>query len=352
MSSLWSKDNPNDIFSKCEEVCRSAGFNWIGCKPRKISWSDLVNSKMIEDYKNHLQDVIAESGCDTTITINGHILSNLLNLEKDDSFKENWHARVGLISGCAGSGKSTIIRRLCEDRFVELIVPNCNIRDNFMDCCLAKTPVESHLITTRMDDSKVIIVDEFTLFHTCEIMLVAMIRNVRNIICFGDFGQNLQIRNGSMGFSGIPVLGDSRQSHRVPKHSQWLVDKLNLNFTCVGKGLGTTEILDTDEMVPAGYKVLCLSNTTLEWVMNSGIEASLVSDNQGLQFEDVCVIINDDDVEHVSDLGMMTVCVSRHMRNLRILAEFNALSVINNGGVDKINAKYSKDVDSTRPFFE
>ncbi|BAN62706.1 first triple-gene-block protein [Burdock mottle virus] len=306
----WASENPHDFFSVLERNCGNAGFSWTGVRPRTITYSDLMSSGALVNLQSLLESE-SFSGCVRSGDI-AAVKSDVVS--KMDG--KDWQARCGLVTGVAGSGKSTLIKTLLtsgEGRVV-LGLPNSSLLKGVFSGCPNAFLIDD-LFTSEihLQRYQTMLVDEFTKVHMCEVMCLCVLLGVKNLVCFGDFSQSLNYKAGSVVNYGLPVLAKSDTSKRFGKKIAGL-----MSGSGCGNVRGSDSVNDDVSFEDLMGKlrdmstVLVASEESQKELADCDIDSFLWSEVQGQTFDVVEVVLYDEyDDKLICDSNIRTVLLSR-----------------------------------------
>nr|BAA00753.1 membrane protein [Nicotiana velutina mosaic virus] len=342
--SEWAEQYPNDFFSVLESKCRSLGFVYHNKCPINIGHRRLVESGLLQSLNDYLLELFSNS-C-SSMSEAAMVASAVVC---EFPWPDDWVCRVGLVTGCAGSGKSRVLKEVYGDDSI-ILVPNKLMLDPYRG---KRVFTVWEMLTKGLEFSvrpmRTLLVDEFTRYHLGEIFFLAAKYGIRNVVLFGDHFQRSQRRNGSILLASIPVLAHSNVSHRIPKHTQPLLVRFGFDIVCEGKNKGVTELCHLyNEEIPYDYFVLAFSDKTASMLVEADISCQLVAGCQGREFDNVCLVVCGTDLVGI-DQEELFVGLTRHKKSLRIMADEDALATLSSGELVKLDGLVS-DGNSTGPF--
>jgi hypothetical protein len=263
---------------------------------------------------------------------------------------KGWQARCGLVTGVAGSGKSTLIKNLLTsgEGKVVLGLPNSALLKGVFSGC-PDTFLIDDLYTSEvhLQRYQTLLVDEFTKVHMCEVMCLCVVLGVKNLVCFGDFSQSLNYKAGSVVNYGLPVLAKSDTSKRFGKK----IADLMSGSGC-GNVQGSASVDDNVSFEDLMGKlrdmstVLVASEETQKELEDCDIDSFLWSTVQGQTFDVVEIVLYDEyDDELICDSNIRTVLLSRARKAnvLRFGPNIRARFESGNFGCGAKDSSYSGD---------
>jgi energy-coupling factor transporter ATP-binding protein EcfA2 len=323
----WSSKHPRDVFALLEQLIKQTSFVWKNQKPTVVTSEKLEKSNAISTFKELLNEELA-NGCDE---VSDNAAAKLECLSKMDM--SEWQARVGMIIGVPGSGKTTLLKAMSEEvQNSAIVLPNVGLL-NTVYAGFKNAFTTDDLWCRPVDYAKysVLLVDEFTECHMCELMCVACHVGAKNVILFGDHGQGRNYKQGSEVYYNFPVLAESEDSKRLGSEIAEFASK-GMNHKMKGNGKESKVSLDDllgqiDDMAT----VICMTEATKNELLQDEIEAKYVKDVQGQTYEVVSLVLYDsNDQEAICDHKLRTIAFTRASRLLQIKAESEIFAMITN----------------------
>jgi len=246
----------------------------------------------------------------------------------------SWSCRVGVCVGAPGAGKSTIIKGLLSKVSRSAVVlPNLKL----LKAAYSGNPqafLIDDMYTKPVDFARyeVLLVDEFTKVHMCEVMVLAAILRVKNVILFGDPHQGMNYKPGSFVYYNFPVLAESHTSHRMPSAIGDAYNKaMGTKVAPKSKALGEFSVRELLGEIRDRSKILCISKGTKDFLAECDIEADIVTDIQGAEYDVVTLVLKEEyDVKPFCDKSIRCVALSRAKEVLIIQADPVFKSMIEN----------------------
>jgi len=311
-----------DPFKLLVEVGSLNGFSSTGQRPKKYKPDVFETSGLKNIYVKYLKDV-DDKMCDNQIALRRVYLSMV---EGEYSLKPNFNSdiRMGLVTGCAGSGKTTLLKDFSCKIGVEfptlVLVANPALIDSTFATTVNVLTMEDALLSkVVVDDIGVLVVDEYTLSSSAEVLLIARKYNVHSIILFGDLAQGRKFDGSSFEHFRVPEILTSAKSHRFGEATAAFCRRSGSNVQGNPEIQDQVNVEDYLGKIEENSQRLVFTQETREDLLECGIDALLVSDVQGMQFDVVTVFARDSDSEVIdSSVGLKEVALTRH-RKLLIL---------------------------------
>nr|WKB14783.1 triple gene block protein 1 [Wheat yellow stripe virus] len=313
--SSWARENPDDFFSILEMEVKEAGYTWHDLAPARTSWEKLKESGATDNYIDLLTNESFDKPCR-----NGQDVSAIkLSKTTGSDVPNEWSCRIGLVIGSAGSGKSTLIKKIMDEKVdsrAVLALPNKHLLTGVYSGRLGVFLIDD-LFTREVEYSKyrTMIIDEFTRVHMCEILVLAAILGVKNVVCFGDPGQNLNFKAGSVANYNFPVLASSYTAHRYGEATADILNKCNGGGKPVVGNKGVKDEWTFEELmgkIQEMSTILTASEQSRAYLLEDDIEAQTWDEVQGQTFDVVTIFLFDEyDDELICDPNVRTVLLTR-----------------------------------------
>lgn len=329
------------VLQKLIVACKDSGFeetgqNFVTCPPNFFE-----KKKLLQLYDKHLKDCYKEA-CSS---------------EKDRIAAKSFLARslkpmlsfkIGIVSGVAGSGKSTLIRKLCETTDVMCILANPRLKETDYKGQNKTFTLQDALLSIVPMSADVVFVDEYTLAESAELLLLQRKLRASFIVLFGDVAQGNSNTAKSVEFLQFPVVFRSSNSRRLGKKTAELCKKHGQGFNSISEV--EDEIVVTDYVGDADEteKNIAFSKETVDDLKDAGVVASLVSEVQGKEYDSVSLFVRDSDRKHAADSQNRAVALTRHKKKLIIRAEPEIKTEMLNGEFGLPNNPSSHKYDNTK----
>nr|WNS50476.1 triple gene block protein 1 [Beet virus Q] len=305
-------------------ICADSGFKTTG-KPLKRHPADFFErSGLLKEFDKYLSGRL-DKGCNLSKEETEIVLVHLRRKRETVPFL------AGTISGVPGSGKTTLLRRIQTEAGLNsaVILGNPRHKVSFSNLPSCYTAKEILLLRTEAQ-FEVLLIDEYTLLTSGEILLLQRIVRASVVILFGDRAQGSSAYLGSPEWVQFPVIYQSDVSHRFGKSTASLCGKQGFDF----KG-GDHE----DEVEECDYEGssretdinLVFTEKTANDLLSCGISSSLVEDVQGKEYNSVTLFVLECDREKLADTHLRSVAFTRHKTLLVIRIEKSLFLQLING---------------------
>ncbi|CAA86470.1 beta-B protein [Lychnis ringspot virus] len=321
------------FMNKIVEASRASGFQPTGQNFKRCPANLFEKCKLRALYDKHLR-VLHKDACDSE----KERIAAKSFLHR--SLRPNVDFKVGIVSGVAGSGKSTLIRKLCSEADAMCVLANPRLKETDYKGQSKTFTLQQVLLSIVPMTSDIVIVDEYTLAESAELLLLQRKLQATFLVLFGDVAQGNAKTASSLEYLQFPVVFISKTSHRLGKHTAELCKKHGQAFEP-----GSPE---EDEIIVADYlgaadtteKNIAFTKETVEDLRDAGVEASLVLETQGKEYESVTLFIRESDEAAMADSHLRAVALTRHRKKLIIRAEPGVQSSFLNG---ELKSKTSAD---------
>nr|CAA53250.1 42K transport protein [Beet necrotic yellow vein virus] len=331
----WSRTHPDDIFSVIEKTLVEDGYKWNGVKPGHCDWGKLKESGAVDNFRGTLEGELGKN-CDLTCNAAAVKLDTLQKVK----MSSDWTARVGIVLGAPGVGKSTSIKNLL-DKFgakhkMVLCLPFSQLLEGVFAGRLDTFLVDD-LFCRSVEYGKynTMLVDEVTRVHMCEILVLAGHLGVKNVICFGDPAQGLNYKAGSAVNYNFPIIAECYASRRFGKATADLINSSNGGGKPV---VGNNEVKDSWTFEELCGKILDMSTVlvatreTQKFLLEDNIESILYSDAHGQTYDVVTIILEDEfDDAAICDPNVRAVFLTRARKGGMIKMGPNIAARFKNG---------------------
>lgn len=294
---------------------------------KQVTWKMTIDE--CNSYKNTIVEQAAAPEC--TGPLKTVLDAAKLKVPSRDI---SWTGIVEIVKAGPGCGKSKLIRDLMAAIENGLVVaPFGKLRDDYMAKADPETGVLSGTpfkTTHKAFDSagkEIIFVDEFTAFDWRALMIILDSNPVKRVVLCGDPLQTRLMEN-----EGV-YIGDKLEGEIITTHSlltnfrnpQWPIAVLNKDFEynmrANSKEVGKPIFRPIAEGAgsPKGMNVLTFANSSASFTCDQ--KANSVRSNQGGTFENVGLIVTNNDEHLIQNDRMFRVAISRHKKNLTIFVE-------------------------------
>lgn len=293
-------------------ILKECGFEPTGATAMRVDFERLKRSGALVNYRRMLDEKIYNVD-DVDV-----LILHELRMKRIDELKlEDWYCRVGIVQGCAGSGKTTGLLKARDanpGRTIVVAHDSNSLNDVFHGVSGVYTPLDLLTRNEKFSEPHVLLVDEYTKMHMCEILCCAAFVDARVVVLFGDPKQGLSSEDGSELHYSFPVLAKSNVTHRLPKSG---VDFLNRvtgsNMKAApGAAEGSFEQGPIEDDIPEDAVVLVFSETSKRILEAQMDGIRLVSEVQGCTFDRVALYIFESDCQQMADPNLMEVALTRH----------------------------------------
>jgi len=237
------------------------------------------------------------------------------------SLRPNVSFKAGIISGVAGSGKSTLIRKLAEGKTKAItVLANPRLKETDFKGSARTFTLQDVLLSVVPMQADVIVVDEYTLAESAELLLLQRKLKASFMLLVGDVAQGTATSASSLEYLCLPTVYSSQVSHRMGKATAELCKKHGQNFVPCG-GEDRVEHGDYEGETDSTDKNLAFTQSTVDDLKECGLDCSLVIDAQGKEYDSVTLFIRNEDREAAAVSHARAVALTRHKKLLVIRAE-------------------------------
>ncbi|AAC18570.1 42KDa protein [Beet soil-borne mosaic virus] len=331
----WSVTHPDDVFSIIEKTLVEDGYKWHGVKPGHCDWDKLEQSGAIKNFKGTLEGEV-DSSC--SLTCNAAAIK--LDIVERLDVSSDWSARVGIVLGAPGVGKSTSIKHILDtygSRYkMVLCLPVKQLLDGVFSGRMDTFLIDD-IFSRSVDYGKyhTMLVDEITRVHMCEVLVLAGYLGIKNVICFGDPAQGINFKAGSAVNYNFPVIAECYSSRRFGVATADLINSCNGGGKSV---VGNNDVKDNwtfEELcgkIEEMSTVLVATHATKEFLADDGIEAVYYEDAQGMTYDVVTIVLKDEfDDDAICDSNVRAVLLTRARKGGLLKVDPNIAARFKNG---------------------
>lgn len=313
------------------ELCALGGFEATGIPLRFYPKNFFESSGLLEEFTKYLSEKV-EKGCNLNAEETKVVLKKLKTEEQKPFIG-------GVVTGVPGCGKSTLIRKIQTEGKLNSVVILGNSRHKVsfsnVPCCYT---VKEILLLKVKISFDTLLIDEYTLLSSGEILLLQRIFGAKIVVFFGDRAQGDSKTLSSPEWLQFPTIFASTKSRRFGKKTAEFCGKQGFDFE------GSDE--HEDDVQDCSYEGnslvtdinLAFTQATVEDLLECGIECVLVSDVQGKEFDSVTLFVRQEDSEALSDSHLRAVAFTRHRKLLVIRIDRDLLLRLMSG---ELNTEYN-----------
>nr|AAO15514.1 P49 [Peanut clump virus M] len=291
-----------------------AGFSPTGRVMKRFPADVFERSKFIAMYDRYLVNLREKACCEAERKRVQSKLIQLRTLPPTTSFL------AGTVTGVPGSGKSTLLKRIQKE------LPNsvCLLANKELKNDFAGVPavfsVEEMLLSAIPSHFNVMLVDEYTLMQSAEILLLQRKLEARIVVLFGDREQGNTNKLTSPEWLHVPIVFCNDCSFRFGKQTAEFCKEQG--FSLQGQG-------QEDEVIKGEYEGegeetdinLCFTEETRQDLLEVGVDALLVENVQGKTFSSVSLFVRESDKSSYSNPHLRLVAITRHRKLLVLRAD-------------------------------
>ncbi|AAO15499.1 P49 [Indian peanut clump virus] len=304
-------DDPLKVIA---EEAVAAGFQATGKVMKRFPADVFERSKFIGMYDRHLSALRDKACCKGE---RDQVQSKLIQTR---TLAPTCAFLAGTVTGVPGSGKSTLLKKV-QKRLKNSV---CLLANKELKGDFAGVPsvfsVEEMLLTAVPSKFSVMLVDEYTLVQSAEILLLQRKLEAKIVVLFGDREQGNTNKLTSPEWLHVPIVFSSDLSYRFGSETAKFCG--DQGFSLQGKG-------SEDKVVTGDYEGegedtevnLCFTEETKKDLAEVQVEAFLVSSVQGKTFPSVSLFVREGDKQAFSDPHLRLVAITRHRKLLSIRAE-------------------------------
>ncbi|ALT22303.1 triple gene block protein 1 [Colombian potato soil-borne virus] len=293
------------------KLCVESGFKSTGKPLKRYPAEFFKSSGLLEKFDKYLSSRL-DKGCNLSQRESEVVLRNLRQKRAEQSFL------AGAITGVPGCGKTTLLRKIqCEGGFNSFVIlGNPRSKTEFSNLPSCYTAKEILLLGIAIK-CEVLLIDEYTLLTSGEILLLQKITNCRILLLFGDRAQGSSNTLSSPEWLQIPVIFQSTTSRRFGKATANLCKRQGFDFEGGDHEDKVVESPYEGSSAPTDINIV-FSEDTRRDLGECGIESTLVSDVQGKEYNTVTLFIQDEDRSYLANAHLRSVAFSRHRFLLEI----------------------------------
>nr|UZP17245.1 Triple gene block 1 Protein [Lychnis ringspot virus] len=326
-------EKANAFMNKVVDACHASGFQPTGQNFKLCPANLFEKCKLAALYDKHLR-ALHKDACDSE----KERIAAKSFLHR--SLRPNVDYKVGIVSGVAGSGKSTLIRKLCSEADAMCVLANPRLKETDYKGQNRTFTLQQVLLSIVPMTSDIVIVDEYTLAESAELLLLQRKLQATFLVLFGDVAQGSAKTASSLEYLQFPVVFISKKSHRLGKHTAELCSKHGQAFEPGSSEEDVIIVADYHGEADTTDKNIAFTKETVNDLRDAGVEASLVLETQGKEYESVSLFVRESDEAAVADPHLRAVALTRHRKKLVIRAEPGIQSSFLNGD---LNSKTSAD---------
>ncbi|AKH39760.1 TGBp1 [Drakaea virus A] len=314
-----------DVVQIIVDNCRRSEFRHTGAVLKNLPVDYFEVSGLWEHFVTNLTNKCSTC-CDAFRTVCEQKLWCLENCEGSRFL-------LGSITGVPGAGKSYLLKQIHKDYSLDsvCVLGNSVARASFQG--LDKVFTVDEVLTADLPlKFKVLLIDEFTLVESAEILLLQRKVGASYVILFGDISQTTNNDLSCSLWLLSPIIFSKGSSRRFGAET---VKFLNLQgFDCEGESSIKDTVILGDYYnceAPEVDVLVAFTESTASDLRECGLVAQLVEDIQGKEFGRVTVFLRDEDKAIVEDNHLRLVAFSRHITLLVVRAEPLVLSLLESG---------------------
>lgn len=288
------------------QLARESGFLATGKTLRRYPADHFERTTHLKKYSTYLEENL-NSGCN----INGVQTESVLRQLKN--FKQGTPFLAGSVTGVPGCGKSTLLQKIQFKAGLNsvIVLGNESLKSSFCSVPLCYTAKDLILLDFDLDFD-VLLIDEYTLLNSGEILFLQRKCKAKVVIVFGDRAQGSSDTAGSSEFLFFPCVFAAQTSHRFGSEIAKLCGQCGHKFS------GSPDI--QDKVLYSDYDTgssetteanICFTEETQRDLREVDIASTLVEETQGRQFGSVTVFIRSEDREALKDPHWIAVAFTR-----------------------------------------
>nr|UZP17059.1 ORF2 [Barley stripe mosaic virus] len=323
------------------ETCLKSDFEYTGRQYFRARSNFFEMIRLTSLYDKHLKECMARA-----CTLERERLKRKLLLVR--ALKPAVDFLTGIISGVPGSGKSTIVRTLLKGEFPAVCaLANPALMNDYSgiegvygldDLLLSAVPITSDLL----------IIDEYTLAESAEILLLQRRLRASMVLLVGDVAQGKATTASSIEYLTLPVIYRSETTYRLGQETASLCSKQGNRMVSKG-GKDAVIITDYDGETDETEKNIAFTVDTVRDVKDCGYDCALAIDVQGKEFDSVTLFLRNEDRKALADKHLRLVALSRHKSKLIIRADAEIRQAFLTGDIDLSSKASNAHCYSTKP---
>nr|QII15663.1 triple gene block protein 1 [Wheat stripe mosaic virus] len=306
-------------------ILKEAGFVVTNQNMSYVDKFKLDRSKALASLKQLLEKRLVD-----TKDANMMVLQDQMMQRIDEIDFSKWAAKVGIVEGCAGSGKTTALLKCKEALGAKALVITHSTEQlmrAFHGISAVYTPLDVMTREENYSEPHVLLVDEYTKLHMCEIICCAAFLGCRSVFLFGDAKQGLSHGLGSEKHYSFSIIAKSDTCHRLPEAGRDFLNKTTGRDVKGGKNKkkGSVDCGDIYQRIPHDAAILCFTPETKKRIERELSGVVLVSDAQGATYENVALFIYKCDLQAMRDPNLLEVALTRQKNELVVCFESQEL---------------------------
>nr|AEP04415.1 beta-b protein [Barley stripe mosaic virus] len=323
------------------ETCLKSDFEYTGRQYFRARSNFFEMIRLTSLYDKHLKECMARA-----CTLERERLKRKLLLVR--ALKPAVDFLTGIISGVPGSGKSTIVRTLLKGEFPAVCaLANPALMNDYSgiegvygldDLLLSAVPITSDLL----------IIDEYTLAESAEILLLQRRLRASMVLLVGDVAQGKATTASSIEYLTLPVIYRSETTYRLGQETASLCSKQGNRMVSKG-GKDKVIITDYDGETDETEKNIAFTVDTVRDVKDCGYDCALAIDVQGKEFDSVTLFLRNEDRKALADRHLRLVALSRHKSKLIIRADAEIRQAFLTGDIDLSSKASNSHCYSAKP---
>lgn len=291
-----------------------AGFEYSGRQYMRCKANFFESVKLLPLYDKHLKDCMPRA-----CPLERSRLRQKLLLTR--SLAPSVDFLAGIISGVPGSGKSSLVRKFLTGKFTAVCALANPALEKDYSGITGVYKIEDLLLSAVPITSDILIVDEYTLAESAEILLLQRRLRATMVVLVGDVAQGTATNASSIEYLTLPVIYSKTTSHRIGEKTAELCAKQGNRIRSEKKSQDRVVITDYEGETDATEKNISFTKDTQDDLKELGIDSSLVKDVQGLEYDSVTLFMRDADRKEVANKHLRLVALTRHKSKLVIRAE-------------------------------
>ncbi|BAP18645.1 putative triple gene block 1 [Gentian ovary ringspot virus] len=300
-----------DIASVVSSCCVEAGFEPTGSPLRKFPKDYFEKTGLKDNYIGYLIEKCLPAACDSQKELIERKINmvNCLMAEKDFS--------AGTIAGVPGCGKSTVLKKI-QGQVTDAILLYANPS---LESCYKSVDNSFYTQTALVADINhtfaTILIDEYTLCESAEILLLQRKFKSSRVFLFGDRCQGDIDSLISPEWLKVPRIFSGKRSYRFGRETAALLKEFGLDIE--GADVPDKVVKSNYEgKVDEDSQCLCFSTRTRDDLLDCSVSCKLVEGTQGQEFERVTLFVAEWDQEYFRNSQLLLVGLTRHKTYLEL----------------------------------